>query len=123
MASQPDSIPPIWNSLQPFREVFLSSLETPEDQEAFRRVGDVIHSAVIETGGHLPPLEPSMVHVDLAAALADLIYLESFLRLVVLASAETFTLEPNILRLALRAEGWADGLASVASEIQEAIAS
>ncbi len=123
MADLPDPIPPTWNPLQPFRQTFLASLETPEDQEAFRRVGDIVHSAIVEAGGSLPALEPSVVHVDLTAALTDLLYLESFLRLVVLASAETFTLEPKALSLALRAEAWSSTLASVASEIQGALAS
>lgn len=117
--SQPITQP--WQELAPFREAFLRYLTVPEDAEALRKVGSLIFEMVLDYCRCWPQPPESETVTELRAIIQDLRYAEHQLRRNVAESLHAAHLGESEIDLARHANGWAERLSSLATEIEQAI--
>ncbi len=111
-----------WQELQPLRETFLHHVGQPEAAEALRRAGDYFYQAVLDFRQYVEDEEP-IILLELRAVAKDLRYLQGFLHHEVAEDGQGNMADARFERwLKVRAEEWADTLAEVASEIEQAVA-
>lgn len=116
---QPD--PQVWQELAPFREAFLRYLTVPEDAAAVRKVGDLIFEMVLDYCRCWPQPEETETVAELQAITRDLRYAEHQLRRNVAESLHAAQLGERERDLARQANCWADRLASLTGQIEQAI--
>jgi hypothetical protein len=71
--------PAAWEDFAVFRETFLMYLTPPGYAAAFRTVGEMLHTMILESYNPWPGWPESSTRTELRAALADLRHLEGFL--------------------------------------------
>src|SRR5579864_1876208 len=98
MPGSPYPTPPSWNESDSIRETMLQNLDDPADREAFRQVGRVLYTLMVETTREAP--DESATSSELRAAAADLRYTGGYLLNVIRRSADWCSLDKSDEKLA-----------------------
>lgn len=72
--------PEQWESFQGFRETFLLHFPSVEVNTAFRTIATLLYDLILETPGLQPDPPEGDIRTQLRAAVADLRFLQGFLR-------------------------------------------
>src|ERR1700674_1099774 len=98
MPSYAQSTPPPWNESDSFRETTLQNFDSPEDREALRQGGRLLHTLAVETTRD--PGNDTSTRTELRAVATDLRYTGGYLFHVIRRSAEWCSLDASDERLA-----------------------
>lgn len=121
MPKKPQPTPRDPHEMCPFQETFLLHFTQPEHQQAIRAVGDLVCQFVYEWS-FFPKHKEPLIAVELKAAVVDLRALGVFLRETVAEVSGASENERWERALAVKAEAWGAQLATLAIEIEQALA-
>lgn len=97
-ASIPRILPAEWERFQGFRETLLLHAPQPETNRELRHLAGAIYDLCLETASHWPQDRETAIVSDLAAALADLRFLQGFLASVAQAEElSSLSMQQNLL--------------------------